>query len=110
MSYFDRNPDVVKWSSEEFVIPYVSPIDGKRHRYFIDFVVINKKGETFLLEVKPYKQTQEPKPKKTLTPRYIKEVQTWAINTSKWKAAQALCEEKGWKFDFITEKDLEQYK
>ena len=35
-----------KWSSEEIVIPYRSPIDKKVHRYFPDFWIqlLNSKG------------------------------------------------------------------
>ena len=32
MNYFDRNPNILQWASEEFSIPYRSPIDGGRHR------------------------------------------------------------------------------
>ena len=39
MVYLDTNPDITEWGSEEIVIPYVSPLDGKRHRYFPDFYV-----------------------------------------------------------------------
>ena len=35
----DLNPDVLKWGSEETVIPYVSPLDNKIHRYFVDFYI-----------------------------------------------------------------------
>ena len=44
MSYLDKHPGVLLWNSEEIVIPYRSPIDGKMHRYFPDFYVemINK--------------------------------------------------------------------
>ena len=39
MVYFDRNENVLEWASEEVIIPYVSPLDGKVHRYFPDFIV-----------------------------------------------------------------------
>ena len=32
MSYLDKTPSVLKWSSEEIVVPYRSPIDGRKHR------------------------------------------------------------------------------
>ena len=35
MKFLDINPDVIQWSSEETVIPYISPVDNKMHRYFI---------------------------------------------------------------------------
>jgi len=45
MVYFDRNENVIEWSSEEVVIPYVSPWDNKIHRYYPDFLVKVKKGQ-----------------------------------------------------------------
>ena len=32
MLYLDEHKDVVNWGSEELIIPYRSPIDGKVHR------------------------------------------------------------------------------
>lgn len=110
MSDFDRNPDILQWSSEEVVIPYRSPISGRYHRYFIDFWIKKKdkngKISEALIEVKPYSQTVEPRPQKQRTPAYIKKVEDWAKNSAKWKAARSLCEEKGWEFHIITEKEL----
>ena len=64
MIYFDRTPNILEWQSEEFFIPYKSPVDGKIHRYFPDFKikVLNKQKnfESILIEVKPFKQTQPP--------------------------------------------------
>ena len=64
MSYLDKHPHVLEWGSEELIIPYKSPIDGRYHRYFPDFLVkrINKNGqkETILIEVKPEYQTVPP--------------------------------------------------
>lgn len=110
MMWFDTHPDVLEWSSEEIVIPYRSPIDGKIHRYFPDFYVRkrNKDGvvETIIVEVKPYAQTQEPKKQKKVSKSYINEVKTWGINSYKWKAARDYCEDRKWKFQIITEKEL----
>jgi hypothetical protein len=39
MRYLDENSSIVQWSSEELAIPYVSPLDGRVHRYFPDFIV-----------------------------------------------------------------------
>ena len=61
MKYCDDNPDIIEWGSEEIIIPYVSPIDGRRHRYFPDFFVKTSKGDKFLIEVKPKSQTKPPK-------------------------------------------------
>lgn len=102
----DNDPGVIRWASEEFSIPYLSPIDNKIHRYFPDVYVENINGEKFVLEIKPSKQTQAPtKPSKN-TKKYITEVSTYLINRSKWSAADRFCEEKGWQFKIVTEKDL----
>jgi hypothetical protein len=110
MSHLDNHKDVLSWSSEEFCIPYRSPIDGKVHRYFPDFWVKkrNKDGkiEIVVVEIKPYKQTIPPTPSKRITKSYLYEVQTWGVNSSKWKEAEKYCSERGWKFMKITEKEL----
>ena len=56
-----------------------------------------------MVEVKPYKQVQEPKVQNRKTKRYINEVKTFAINTYKWKAAREFCEDRDWEFVIITE-------
>lgn len=109
MIYLDRHPEVVQWSSEEIVIPYRSPIDGRLHRYFPDFYVkkeVNGKIETLLIEVKPKIQTRPPAVQKKRTKKYINEVMTWGINEAKWKAAKNFCEDRNWKFMLMTEKEL----
>jgi hypothetical protein len=110
MRYFDDNPNVLKWSSEEVIVPYKSPLDGRYHRYFPDFLIRikNKQGqlETIMIEVKPYKETKEPKPQKRLTKNYLVEVKTWSINKRKWEAAIEFCKDRRWKFMIITEKEL----
>jgi hypothetical protein len=109
MKYLDENNNVIHWASEELVIPYVSPVDNKVHRYFPDFVVktLNKEGKetTLVLEVKPEKQTRPPSQKRK-TKQFLKEVVAYAINEAKWKAAEMFCLEHGWKFKIITEKEL----
>jgi len=109
MKYLDENSNVIYWASEELVIPYVSPVDNKVHRYFPDFIVkvLNKEGKetTMVLEVKPEKQTRPPSQKRK-TKQFIQESITYIINEAKWKAAELFCLEHGWKFKIITEKDL----
>ena len=71
MVYLDNTPAVLKWSSEEIIIPYVSPLDNRVHRYFPDFYMKykNSSGQIVedLIEVKPFKQTSPPNPKRKLT-------------------------------------------
>ena len=110
MHWLDRNPSIVSWASEEVVIPYVSPVDGRWHRYFPDFVVKvkGKNGtlKTMMLEVKPKKQTKEPEQQKRVTKKYITEVTTWGVNQAKWKAATEYCLDRNWEFKLITEDHL----
>lgn len=110
MMYLDIHNDVVKWGSEEIIIPYRSPIDNKIHRYFVDFIVtkINKDGkkETVLIEVKPFRQTKEPIKPKKMSKKFLTEVKDWGVNTAKWKAAEEFCKNRGWQFKIFTEYEL----
>ena len=105
MEWCDSHPSVEEWASEEIIIPYISPVDGKRHRYFPDFYVKvgNKK---YIAEVKPSYQTKEPKTQKRNTKKYISEVMTYAVNQAKFKAADEFCKDHGWEFMVVTEKEL----
>ena len=110
MKYLDENTAVIEWSSEELAIPYVCPTDNKWHRYYPDFIVKVKKpdglSQTMILEVKPKKETIEPKKKKKATKQYITEVMTWGKNQAKWKAATEYCADRSWVFKLITEDHL----
>lgn len=109
MMYLDSHSQVISWSSEEVVVPYVSPIDGRVHRYFPDFLVTKKTTtgkETLMLEIKPYKQTKPPEVQKKKTKTYINEVVTWGKNQAKWKAAEEYCLDRNWKFMILTENEL----
>ena len=66
MKWCDYTTSVKEWGSEEIIIPYISPVDGKRHRYFPDFYV-KIQNRKYLVEVKPFKQTLEPKTQKRNT-------------------------------------------
>lgn len=101
--FLDENTNIIKWSSEEIAIPYISPIDGKIHTYYPDFVVQfynNNKINNWILEVKPKKQTllkeNASKAEKTI----------WAINNAKWKAAMTYCQKNNMEFKILTEKEL----
>ena len=117
MKYLDRTPSVIKWSSEEIIVPYRSPIDGKRHRYFPDFWIRVKAADgtisETLIEIKPKSQCSPPKGGPPIDRkkrrRYIKEVKTWGINEAKWKAAKSYCEIRNWHWKIITDHDLTKY-
>jgi len=119
MVYCDTNATVKWWASEELYIPYVSPIDGKWHRYFVDFVIgiADASGveQTIMVEIKPYRQCKAPKVRifegkvdrrKRDYRDYVRSVKDWGINSAKWAAANQYCKERGWVFKIITDKDL----
>ena len=113
MVYFDRNPSVLSWASEEVIVPYKSPIDGRWHRYFPDFVIHVQDKESnksiIMIEVKPYAQTKSPKVRNRVTKKYLYEVSTYGINIAKWKAAEEFCADRNWKFMILTEKELPKW-
>lgn len=106
MRWCDSNSSVLKWNSEEVVIPYVCRTDGKTHRYYMDFWIrqIDEKGEIKdkLIEIKPYAQTQPPKKGRNYKGRML----TYMKNISKWEAAKEWSESHGCTFHIITEKQL----
>lgn len=109
LNYLDTNPSVIRYSSEEIVIPYLNPLDRKVHRYFPDMYVELKDREgninIKLIEIKPYAQTQRPVAKRRTKSSYEAEV-TYIINQTKWEYARKFCDEKGWQFQVLTEKEL----
>jgi hypothetical protein len=109
MIFFDTNPSILQWSSEETVIPYISPVDGRMHRYFVDFTVKYKtrtgQVKKAIVEVKPEAQTKPPTQKKK-TKRFIQEVMTYSVNTAKWKFASEWAADRGFEFKILTEKDI----
>jgi hypothetical protein len=109
MKYLDENDGVVWWASEEMNVKYISPVDGRVHRYFPDFIVkVRRKDNSstiFMLEVKPEAQTKLRQPKR-VTKQYINEAATYAVNQAKWKYAEEFCKDHGWVFRVVTEKDL----
>ena len=112
MTFCDENDSVVEWASEEVVVPYVSPVDGRRHRYFVDFWVRMRKPdgsiEECLIEVKPKRQTVRPDTPltKKVSKSKIYEIRNWMVNSAKWAAAKDYCEDRGWSFRLLTEEDI----
>jgi hypothetical protein len=97
----DDNPNVKLWSSEEVVIPYLYEVDNRYHRYFMDLKMVMENGKTYLIEIKPDKETRIPTGSKK-TKRYLNESFTY-IN--KWTAAKEYAENRGWYFEIWTEKN-----
>ena len=108
--YCDNHTKILEWGSEEIALPYRSPIDNKVHRYFPDFYIkvreSNGKIKRYIIEIKPKKQTMEPKVKKRKTKGYIYEVYEYAKNQAKWKAAEEFCKDRMWEFKVLTDDEL----
>jgi hypothetical protein len=106
----DLNENILEWGSEEFFIPYLSPVDNRVHRYYPDFIIKVKestgKTKTYVIEVKPERQTRPPVKKSRVTKSFLYEAQTYAVNQAKWKAAQEWCADRLLEFKVITEKEL----
>ena len=60
MVYCDLNENILEWGSEEIVLPYRSPVDGRVHRYFPDFYIKVKEStgriKKMIIEIKPKRQ------------------------------------------------------
>lgn len=109
MTYLDTTNAILEWNSEEVIIPYLSPLDRKAHRYFTDFYAKIKdssgKVTRYIIEVKPRSQRKPPRKKKNRV-QYLRECRTYVINQAKWEAAEKWCGKRGYVFKIIDETDL----
>lgn len=104
LKWLDTNQAVLRWGSEELAIPYVSPLDGRIHRYFPDMIMmyIDNSGQVKkeIIEIKPYKESVE-------TPRMTdRDAQALMVNKAKWAAAAEFASNNGASFRVLTEKTL----
>lgn len=110
MRYCDRKENIIEWGSEEFFIPYLDPTTNKVRRYFPDFIMKVKetsgKTKTYVIEIKPKKQTKPPIPGKKKTKTLINETLTYEKNKAKWRAAKEWCDDRLLEFMIITEDQL----
>ena len=111
MVYCDMNDKILEWGSEEIIIPYISPWDGKIHRYFPGFYMKVKQVDgsikRLIVEVKPKYQCKPPvtNPSRK-TKKWLNEVKTYTINQAKWKYANEFCELNDMEFKVLTEDHL----
>jgi hypothetical protein len=113
MTMCDSSHLVINWSSEPVAINYISPLDQKVHRYFVDFFCSVKTNnddvKKYLIEIKPKKQTvfeaKNPKTFKTKE-RYMEHLKTVVINKAKWAAASEYASNLGYEFKVWTEENL----
>ena len=110
MVYCDLNENILEWGSEEIVLPYRSPVDGRVHRYFPDFYIKVKEStgriKKMIIEIKPKRQCSPPSKPKKQTKGYLREAYEYAKNQAKWEAASEWCKDRGYIFKVFTEKEL----
>lgn len=105
MRFCDNNPNVLQWASEAIHINYRNPFTGKNTIYVPDFLVItvdkngNKNAE--VIEVKPKKETSLKE-----AGRSPKAQAAAILNSAKWEAARAWCNQNGLRFRVATEEDI----
>ena len=107
--FCDDNPNVLEWGSENIIVPYISPLDNRAHKYYVDNYIAIKEGSEvvkYLVEIKPSKQTKPPTTKYRKRQHLIYEQKQYVINQAKWKAAKEFCRKKGFTFIILTEKEL----
>lgn len=108
LKFLDVNQNVKRFSSEEIVIPYISPLDGRQHRYFPDFFIEFANGRKVIIEIKPYNQAVEPAPPKRQgqVKQYERNLAAFLVNQAKWNAAKTFCMMNGFEFEVFTEQEL----
>lgn len=78
----DGNPQVEEWTSEDIRIPYIFELSGRKHSYYPDFYFKLVDGREYVIEIKPYYQTQPPKRKNP------EKLAAYIKNCNKWDACE----------------------
>jgi len=106
----DLNESIVAWGSEEIAVKYYDPVRQRVRSYYPDFIIKVKEStgqiKTYIIEIKPKRETMPPKKRSRTTKSYLNEVYTFATNQAKWKAAQEFCKDNQIEFKIITEDEL----
>ena len=107
--FCDNNDNVKKWGSENVIVPYISPLDHRAHRYFVDNyieILEGNKLKKYLVEIKPSKQTKPPTTKYRKRQHLLYEQRAYVINQAKWEAAREYSKKIVCEFIILTEKEL----
>lgn len=120
LKWLDVHQDIIEWSSEELIIPYLCPVRHMTpHRYFPDYLVKMKDRDgkiiELLIEIKPEQERYLIENLHTFKPKRMtqsakEKIETAVKNRAKWEAANAYClkeQQKGRNLHFvvITEKN-----
>lgn len=110
MLWCDKTDTILRWSSESIIIPYYDSVQKKNRKYYIDNFVEIQEGSNikrYLVEIKPHKQTLEPKSTKGKSKsNLLYEKVMYQNNSDKWKYAREFAKKHDMEFIIITEKEL----
>ena len=107
--FCDDNKNVKKWVSENVIVPYMSPLDNRGHKYYVDNYIEILEGNKlvkYLVEIKHSRETKPPKTKYKNRKHLLYEQKTFVTNQAKWQAARKYSKKRGYKFIILTEKEL----
>ena len=113
-NWCDLNDNVLEWGSEVIKVPYIFDADKKLHNYIPDIWCRlknnNNEINTYILEIKPIKQTTPPKEPKNKTKKALRNYNYAKLeflkNKNKWFYARQFCEGRDWKFRIISENTI----
>lgn len=97
--YCENNPRIKFWGSECMKIPYTL-YDGTEHTYYPDFLVEMSTGERIVVEIKPLSECRKP----VNDNGYL--WKAYSKNMCKWAAAKKFCEDRGMRFQILTEQTI----
>ena len=107
--FCDNNKNVKRWGSENVIVPYMSPLDNRGHKYYVDNYIEILEGNKlvkYLVEIKHSRETKPPKTKYRNRKHLLYEQKTFVTNQAKWQAAREYSKKRGYKFIILTEKEL----
>ena len=111
---FDNDPNILRWNSEEVIIPYFFPVDNKWHRYYVDLYCELKQKDgsvhQYIIEIKPHKYLSPPEFKGTTKNKrpsksFLRECFEYKKNQAKWEAAREFAKKQNLEFLILTEKN-----
>lgn len=107
MQWLDNHPYVISWASETISVSYISPKDGRKHRYYPDFIVEYETPDGVVKEVIEIKPANQCVPGRSRKPDVkARQDMVFAVNQAKWKAAELVCELNDYRFRVLTENQL----
>lgn len=114
----DTSPQIVKWQSEPFGVPYFDPVKQKNRMYYPDFLIVIQ-GEDgtlskLVVEVKPTNFLTKPQKPVSVTAQTMKtynfKLGVYVTNMAKFQAAKKFCESRGMRYSFLNESFFNKFR